>query len=178
MAICVDGAPDASGYVLPPGQLPASYTDQLDRKSAPQLFPSFDLSAPGLGEATPHWSRRLGWLESSSFRPWPLPTFALATADGRAVVILDEVQGFTWTAISATAVLPKYWSDAANAYAAPPPVYWRYADVKSARKGLKVTLDDLLSYLAVDPPPRFHGIGLPYNGGTFSTLNATKSYGG
>jgi len=169
-------APGTSGLVVPPGQVAARYTDQLGGKPGPRLFPSLDLSGPGLEGPSPSWSRHLGWDDSTTFRPWRLPVFALKAAQGRAVVVIDELQAFSWTAASAAAVLPRFWTAAANDDAVPPPVYWRYAGVTSVRKGLRITLDTVLSFLAVDPPARYHDVPLPYGGSLFEAANVTKSY--
>lgn len=139
------------GLVAAPSQLASLYLRQLNSGSG-HMFPDFKLN-PGPGYVSEAKSGKLGWHVSIRWLRFPQHVYALAAADGRVIVIFPEYQQFTWTALSARArLLPSSNNLVGEFFYGPWPEFARLARVASVRKGLRISLDTVYDFLAVDGP--------------------------
>jgi hypothetical protein len=151
----------STGLLAAPGQLASLYQRELDSGSG-RLFDrllgnTFALT-PGGNSVSEARSGKLGWEVSIQWMRYAQPVYALATSAGRAIVIFALDQHFNWTAISAHPQLPPSSLPTVGQYFyAPWPQFARLAHVASLRKGLRISLETIYVWLAVDPP--VHGLG-------------------
>jgi hypothetical protein len=150
----------SSSQVAAPGQVASLYTRQLNSGSGSLFYQPFSkVSAltPGGNPVSEAASAKLGWQVSIQWAPYVQPAYALATRAGGAIVIFTVDQQLSWTGISAHPQLPSTNDPAVGQYYyAPWPQFASLAHVTSTRAGLRISLETIYDWLAVDPPAHSH----------------------
>jgi hypothetical protein len=162
-------------FAAAPARLASLYSLQLTTGAGDFFYYPFRVPlSPGGNPVSQIGSGKLGWRVSIHWEPFPQPAYALAVPARRAIVIFTVDQQFSWTAISAHAQLPSTNLPAVGQYFyAPWPQFASLAHATSVHLGLRISLETIYDWLAIDPPANStDAVQLPLGGNGFAGVSS------